>query len=803
MLRHLIIAALRNLNANRLQSAIAIIGLSIGIAAALIMALVVRNQTGYERFIPGYERTYRLLEETTPAGHAPLYRTNVSSKAASIIKLNAPEIESATRLILPNSSVAGGARVAELKRGEISASEPIYWADPNVFDVLPLPVFRGDLAKALSQPDGIVLPRATAHKYFGRDDVVGQTILLDGNPMTVRAVIEDLPQNATSLEAGIFASGLAAASPLVKSPQTDVQTYLRLKPGIDVAALEGKIPDLTRLVQGPPPPPGENPNSLPRPTLLLLLVPIDRLPLFAGLFPGAQTRLTVSAIVGLLVLFIASVNFVNLLTARAARRALEVGIRKVCGAAKAMLVAQFLGEAILTVLLSTCLAVALSEWLLPSVNAFMGAGAAFDYWHNPELLAALGLSIVVLGVLSGAYPAFVLSAIRPAGVLKGLLQNTPGAGLVRSGLVMLQFAILIGLVVAASVIYQQHVYSTHEGLRADIDQMLVVRGGCPPAFHDEVRKLPGVAGVSCDDGTFLGDRESINGFMRNGEPITTDVVFLDWDIFALYGIKPVAGTIPTAPDTAQSSTVIMNETAARKFGFASPKDAIGQAVKTLNRTSTVIAIVPDIAFKAAAKTIEPTRYYSGPIAAPPTAAAMIAALAQTSIRLKGQQIPETLAAIDRIWAATGHATPINRYFLDDHLQQFYLSLLRQAQLLAIFSGVAVFLASLGLLGLSISTADRRTKEIGIRKAMGAGSADVTRLLLWQFTKPVLWANLLAWPVAFYVMNGWLSGFAHHVALNPLDFVGATLLAVIVALLTVALQSTLAARAVPATALRYE
>ena len=797
MFRHLVVAALRNLNANRLQSAIAVVGLSIGIAAALIMALVVRNQTSYEHFIPGYERTYRLISESIPAGHAPLYSPNVEQKAAGIFKLNAPEIESATRLLPPRSSYPGGPNAAVLKRGDISASEPIYWADPNVFEVLPLPVFRGDLAKALSQPDGIVLPRAIARKYFGRDDVVGQTILLNGNPMIVRAVIQDLPQNATSLEAGIFASGLAAASPLVKPPGS-VPIYLRLKPGIDVAALERKIPDLVKLIQVEATAiVSENPNAPPRPTLLLLPVPIDRLPLFAGLFPGAQTRLTISAIIGLLVLFIAAVNFVNLLTARAARRALEVGIRKVCGAEKAILVAQFLGESILTVLLSTCLAVALSEWLLPSVNAFMGAGAAFDYWHNPELLAALGLSIVVLGVLSGAYPAFVLSAVRPAGVLKGLLQNTPGAGVVRSGLVMLQFAILIGLVVAATVIYQQHVYSTHEGLRADIDQMLVVRGGCTPAFHDEVRKLPGVTGVSCAEGSFLGDGEAPSSFMRNGEVVTTDVVFLDWDIFALYGIKPVAGTIPKVPDTRQAPTVIMNETAARKFGFASPKDAIGQAVKTLNRTSTIIAIVPDIAFKAAAKTIEPTRYYPGP------GAGTLAALAQTSIKLKGQQIPETLAAIDRIWAATNHATPINRYFLDDHLQQFYLSLLRQAQLLAIFSGVAVFLASLGLFGLSISTADRRTKEIGIRKAMGAGSTDVTRLLLWQFTKPVLWANALAWPIAFYVMNDWLNGFAHHVALNPLVFVGATLLAVIVALLTVAVQSTLAARAVPATSLRYE
>ena len=801
MFRHLLTAALRNLSANRLQSGIAIIGLSIGIAAALLMALIIRNQTTYDHFIPGHERTYTVLSQFTPPGHPANYNEWTNYSVADQLKLNVPGIEAVTRLIVPEANKSGET-FATLKQGEIAGKETIYFAEPNAFSVLPLPVLSGDLANALRRPDGIVIPRAIARKYFGRDDAAGRIIMLNDRPRMIGAVIEDLPVNGTELKSGIFASSAVTFSTLADAPDRftiSVYTYLRLKPGASIADVEQAMPKLFAHLL-----PASFSGQF---TLAMPLVRLDQIPLFEGLHPGARSKVAIEALVGLLILFIAAANFVNLLTARAARRALEVGVRKVCGAVRRLLVLQFLGESILTVFFATCLALALGEWLLPSLNAFLGASAKLDYWQNPSMLGLLLSFVALLGLLAGAYPAFVLSSFRPSGVLKGVQPHAPGADLIRNALVVLQFAILIGLVVAATVSYQQNLYATREGLRGNIDQMLLMRGGCKPGFRDEVRNLPGVAGAACTDITFLaGNDEGPIGY--KGQVFHIHRAFFDLGVFALYGIKPLAGSLPAASSPAfigAAPGLVLNEAAVKLFGYASPQAAIGQAMwdgipggrRTPPNPSPIIAVVPDFSFQPlAAEPIAPAVYTSGanPFGNEDDV---------VSIRLRGQQIPETLAAIDRLWAATNPNTPITRFFLNEHMQQLYIGLLRQAQIFAVFSGVAIFLACLGLLGLSISTAERRTKEIGVRKAMGAGSGDVTRLLLWQFAKPVLWANLIAWPIAWYAMDRWLSGFAYHVTLSPLVFVGATLLAVLVALFTVAVQSTLAARAVPATALRYE
>ena len=805
MFSHLTIAALRNLSANRLQSVIAIIGLAVGISTALLIALIIRNQLTFDHFIPGYERTYMAVSQYTQAGRPSTYNDHARPTAAALLKLNAPEVENTTRLLLPAQSLTGNT-LATLKQGQVTADEFVYWTDPNAFEVLPLAVFKGDLAKALLQSDGIVLPRTIARKYFGRDDVLGQVILVNTHPMTVRAVIEDLPVNGTSLESGIFASNLASFSPPVAT--ADGVTFVRLKPGASVSALERRLPQLIN-----------DPFSAPETSYAMLLVPLDQIPLLEVFHPSAKAKLAVLAIAGTLILLIAAINFVNLLTARAARRALEVGIRKVCGAARRMLVLQFLGESILTVFLASCLGIALSEWLMPAANAFLETGARLDYWQNPLMLGLILTGILALGLLAGAYPAFVLSSFRPSGVLKGALMHSRGADFIRNALVVMQFAVLIGLVVAAAVIYQQNLYATRDGLRGNIDQMLVVQGGCKPALRDQLRKLQGVSGVSCS--TAFLDAPSRARMTFKGENVSMNREWLDPGWFALYGIKPLAGSLPPASsagdyDPNAAPGIILNEAAARHFGFASPQAAIGQVmtatVPVLARANQgtsqnskpvapppavipVIAVVPDFTFKSLAdQPILPTTYSPSPLNV---------GIAAISIKLKGQQISETLVSIDQLWGAANPDKPISRFFLDEHMQQLYISILHEAQLFAVCSAVAVFLACLGLFGLSISATERRTKEIGIRKAMGAASSDITRLLLWQFAKPVLCANLIAWPVAFYVMTDWLNGFAYHVALSPLVFVGAALLAVIVALLTVVTQSTFVARAVPATALRYE
>jgi putative ABC transport system permease protein len=829
MIRHIFIAAWRNMAANRLTSAIAILGLAVGIAAALLMALVVRNQLSFDHFIPDYQRTYLVLRRPVSISAEDRARwacPNVSwscyvtdPKAAALLKLNVPDIESVARLA-PNGIVTERARPVKVKYGNATGWESISWADPNIFDVLRLPVLHGDLATSLARPDSIVLPRALAEKYFGRADVTGQILQVDGRPMTVRAVIRDLPSNATEFESGIFVSALSSSSKLVFASSTATgqpprggsivaATYVRLKPGASVASVEAQA---TRLLGTK----ADKSNGQVEATIKLFR--LDRIALDERSNPGIHARLTVAGLAGLLVLFIALVNFVNLKTAQAVRREKEVGVRKTCGSDRLTLIVQFMGEAMIAVVLAALIALAASEWLVPAVNAFLRTGVRLDLLSDPLLLGFLLAAIIVSGLLAGAYPALVLSAFKPANALRGWT-GTAGTSLTRHLLVMLQFAILIVLAVSACVVWQQRTYATGEAIRIDADQVLLVRfhspqgprgpanmqapGFCPAGFTDEVRRLPGVQDIRCTNLYFVGENGFYSWYTKEHSIDQILAGQVDPGIFALYGVKPLAGSL------ADTAGVIVNLAAVKKFGFASPQAALGKSwifsagmapesvtdfSKIDGAHAVITAVVPDFAFTPVTRSVQPAIY--SPWFRGNSDRAV-------HIKLRGTQIPETLAAIDRIWAATNQPGPIDRVFVGDYMEQLYQDMTREARFLSVFAAIAILLACLGLFGIAVSTAERRTKEIGIRKAMGAGNAQIVALLLWQFAQPVLWANVIAWPLAWWLMRRWLSGFAYHIDLHWWVFAAASLGALLIALATVAGQAWLTARAKPVLALRYE
>ena len=814
MIRHILIAAWRNMAANKLISAIAILGLAVGIAAALLMAAVIRNQLSFDHFIPGHERTYIAVTRDNPRiakpapCHAIPYCQRGMPALAAKLKLAAPEIEAITRLAYTEGF--NGDEPLTLQAGGVTGQEMLYWADPNAFDVLPLPVLHGDLATALRRPDGIVLPRAMARKYFGRDDVVGRTITLEGHPMIVRAVIRDLPANGTTLMSGIFAAGTAAFSPIAPNRPggPPVYTYLRLRPGASVAAVEDRITAVADAVVFRMGMPNEQHNLS-----LGHLLRLDRANLDEVNNPGVHARLAAAALAGLMVLLIALLNFVNLTTARSGRREKDVGVRKACGAGRAALIAQFLGEAMLAVLLATILALAAGEWLMPMVNAFLRTGARLNDPLLPLLLAA----VLASGLAAGAWPAFVLSAFRPASTLRGWSAGTR-AGLIRNLLVALQFAMLILLAIAAAVVWQQRQYATHDALKADFDNVLLVQSNlppvpgrrpfmlnmqspdaCPASFRDAVQRLPGVRDVRCTSQSFLRANSGFNWFARNGTLMSMNSSRVDPAVFRLYGIRPLAGTL------ANTSGAIINMSAVKFLGFASPQAALGHSWipkelpaddwRTRNELhSRITAVVPDFAFTPVTEAIQPTVYGAWTDGQPTRA---------IHIKLTGTRVPETLAAIDHAWNASGQPGVIDRIFVADYIAQFYQDMLREAQFFTTFAAIAIFLSCLGLFGIAVSTAERRTKEIGIRKAMGAGNAQIVALLLWQFAQPVLWANVIAWPVAWWLMRRWLSGFAYHIDLHWWVFAAASLGALAIALATVAGQAFLTARAKPVLALRTE
>jgi putative ABC transport system permease protein len=471
------------------------------------------------------------------------------------------------------------------------------------------------------------------------------------------------------------------------------------------------------------------------------------------------------------------------------------------------LVLQFLGESLLYTTLAAGLGLALANLALPSVNVFLDSGGQLALARDPVLAAAIVLGILVVALLAGCYPALVLSGFRPALVLKGLTVRAGGA-ITRQALVVVQFAILVGLLIAAAVIYRQRIYAVHDVLRVDADQILIIRGDCKPALLNELRALPGVRAAHCSSQALLNRSNFTNSRLRDGTPLAIDTIALDFGALSLYGIEPLAGTLAAAPNASQ---VVINETAARRFGFTSAAAAIGQplplengaqliaemtgAGDTVAAANQIVAVVADFAFDAALHKVRPTIYT--------TTVSREYPLPLLNVQLSGRDIPQTLEAIDRSGIATGRDKPPERFFLSQYMNDLYAAVLREAQAVGVFAALAAVLACLGLLGLSAATAESRTKEIGVRKAMGAATADIVRMLLWQFSVPVLWASLVACLVSGVLLGRWLEGFSDHVALSPLVFLAASATALVIALATVLGQSLLIARARPADALRYE
>jgi len=784
--RHFATAYARNLQATRLLSAIAVTGLAVGLAGALMLALVARNALGFNGFVPDRDRTYLGISILSGSGMAPVVNDTSNSRAAGMIQANLPDVEAIGRL--------SSADVTLRRNGEAIAAK-IYWADPEAFDVLRLPAVAGSPKAALSSPDGLVMTRSEAARLFGRANALGAVIEVDGTPMVLRAVIADLPVGMSDLNRGIFASGRSAKSSFATSDAPrdftiSARTYLRLRQGASPEAAERR---LAPLIDGVLP-------DFMRGSYAMRLVPIGGLALHEGLHPGERERLEVGSLVAAFILFIAIANYVNLSTALSVRRWREIGVRAACGATRGQIARQFLAEAVATVLIALLLGAALVELTLPSLNALFQTRATFDYLAHPILLLWLALGGIVLGLVAGAYPAMILSSLSPAALLRDRGIAIKGRSIVADGLVAMQFAILIGLMVALAVVYQQRRFAMTEALRLNVDQLLVVDAPCPASFRNEVARLPGVRGTSCA-GRALLDNSSFSLLPDGIHHIPTDLMSILPSGFSLLGITPIAGSLSTlAPDGEKAfKGFVVNETLVRRFGLGSPQAAIGKLVpissNPSDRGAPILAVVPDFSLLSVETAIKPTIYFDQPTFQGTPGLVLI--------KLAGHDIPETVAAIDRLWRKTGQQQPIERQFLSDHIEGLYRDLERNARIFGLFSGVAALLSATGIAGMAIATAERRTKEIGIRKALGARTDQVLALLLARMSRPVLWANLIAWPCAWWLMRDWLNGFAYRVPLHLWIFPAAALVALAITLCSAGLQAWKVARRRPIEALRYE
>jgi putative ABC transport system permease protein len=823
MFSNYLAAAVRNLSRNWLYAGVTIAGMAIAFTSAILIGLYLRHELTYDRFIPGHERVFLVSQTVQTQGKPPFRLDDTSALLAADLKARIPQIQYFARTTPASFPPA-------LRHGDVSISERDFvWADPDFFKVMPMPAIAGNPATALEAPDALVLTRSAARKYFGQDRPVGRQLMMNGKPMRIAAVIEDIPSNS-HLTGDVFGSSLAADSLLRNlenagySANSNI-TYVRLKPGASAASVNAALrafvaerlrPYLRKLN------PDERYTDITmrlKPLTSIHLDPADG----GDPKPGADVKvLTGIGVIGGLIVLVAAINFVTLMTARASRRAVEVGVRKALGAERRHLVIQFMGEALIYVAVALVLAVALAELLLPAVNAALQRKMTFDYLSEPGLLAAMLGVALTTGLLAGLYPALVLSSFRPAAVLKGgpLAGGVRGM-VVREILVVAQFAVLVTLLLSTATIVRQTLFALKDATHTNKENVLLLGAApCTDALRNAMLSVPGVQAAACASPAAVGLNHSVGMEEANGRRAMLEYQQVDFGFFEVYRVRPLAGRLfdirRPADDGANlngaAPPVVMNETAARTMGFRSPQEAIGKPLTwsydpalAVNRmstasapyqTSTIIGVVPDISFGSVRLRVEPTFYYVSP-------KNDVIQSAVLNIRLDPLRSAQAVRDIDRMWAKVSQGQPVQQYFADQFLLRLYIDNVIQGGFIAVCALIAVSIACLGLFALSAFTAERRTKEIGVRKAMGASSGDILKLLLWQFTKPVIWATLIAWPVAFLAMRWWLSSFAYRVDQAPWTFAAAGAAALLIAWATVFVHALNVARAKPLTALRYE
>jgi putative ABC transport system permease protein len=829
MFRNYLTVALRSMIRHKLYSIINIAGLAVGLACVLFIVLFVRDELSYDQWLPGTEHLYRLELTVLVPGRPHLAMAVIPYATPAAMKDEIPEVTAMTRVWHEEMT---------LTSGDKQFDETVDFVDPGFFQIIKLNLIAGDPQQVLREPESIVLSQSAARKYFGDADPLGKTMTTgrggcEGNDracldstisLKVTGVVRDIPHNS-QLAGEFFVPNNSLTDRYSQKMKESWLSqngwgYLQLAPGADPQAVIAKTaPILDRALTKDLHRFGINLTG--EQAYLLHLTPFAKVHLNSSrwLFnmtpPGSLETVYGVAAIGLLVLLVACFNFMNLATARALLRAREIALRKTMGARRSQLVVQFLGEAVLMALLGLLLALAIVEMLLPVFDAFLQRPIAFKYTADWPLLMLMLAIAVAAGLVSGSYPALVLSGFRPASVLRANTAGQAGSGGLRAILVVLQFAVSIGLGIAALVVFSQIRFARNVDLGLQRDNVLIVgthgrvTGEGRESFVQALRSHPGVLALGMANYQPFDEGQSLVNVIVEGHPeaIMLNEIDASPDIPKVYGMKLIAGRLLSdthaddrmyrgkdflQPDARnEGHNLLINESAAARMGFT-PQQAVGKTILFGNQHLNIVGVLADAKFGGAREPVKPTAfdYYAEQPA-------------DIAVRVRGDMIPQTVSFIDKSWRSFAPITAVHRHFLDDSFDKLFSADERQGKMFGIFVAIAIFIASLGLFGLAAFTAGRRTKEIGIRKVFGARTRDVVLLLIWQFSIPVLIANAIAWPLAWYYLRGWLEGFAFRISLSPLYFAGVGMVALVIAWITIFAHAWRVARANPINALRYE
>ena len=804
--------ALRSLLKSKGFTAINVLGLMLGIATCLLIVFYVLDELSYDRFNEKADRIYRVNNEIKFGGNEKIYAAS-PAPAAVALRSDFPEIEQVVR-------VQSGGRIRVKKGSQYIQEDYSGYADSTLFSVFTFPMLEGDPAAALRDPNSVVIPEHIAQKYFNSVDVVGRVLLVDDDhPYKITGVIRDIPNESHLRFDFIFSLATLASSREDAWLSNNFDTYVLLKPGVDVARVNAKFPAFLRKYMGP------QLESFLHLTMdgfeqggnyyRFRLFPMLKIHLWSNsmddLAPNGNIEyIYIFSAIALVILLIACINFMNLSTARSANRAREVGVRKVLGSPRKYLVIQFLSESILVTLAGAVLAVLLAWMLLPLFNMLSGKELVVSYALVRTMAPVLLVFVVIIGCLAGSYPAFYLSAFQPVHVLKGGKGSSVGGGLkngrLRSALVVFQFAISFFLIASTLLVYRQIRYIQSRDLGYDREHVLIVQntyglGDRATAFKQEVSRLAGVERLTLAEALptdNYGDWTSLfeDRGLDQKRAIHSQRWSVDEDYLSTLGIQLISGRNFSRDMSTDSSAIVINEAAAKMLSYKNPlgKDVYAPTDNLLKNIATyhIIGVVKDFNFRSLRENITPLVFHLGNDHG---------ALA---IRLRaGSDVAAVLAQVREKWKAFSPNEEFAYSFMEQDFEGLYRVEQRIGKLFISFSSLAILIACLGLFGLATYAAEQRTKEIGIRKVLGAGVSTIVGMLSGQFMRLVLLSVVIATPVAWLVMSKWLEGFAYRIDISIWVFAVAGLIALLIAMLTVSVQTFRAASANPVDSLRND
>ncbi|GHA55948.1 ABC transporter permease [Pontibacter akesuensis] len=806
MFSNYIKSTLRNLAWHKGFTLINIAGLALGLTACLLIGLFVYDELQYDKFLPEGEQVYRVYNQQTGEEGGD-FIASVPPMFATTLEDNFPEVEATARILMLTFSNNSLVEVGEKQLYE----KGMFLVDPSFFEIFQLNFKYGSPEKALDDPSSIVISDEFAERVFGDIDPVGKEVNINKSTLLVKGVFES---NAKlHLPVNFILPMDAAQIPAERMKNWGWQqfyTYVKLKKGADPDFVLSKFRNIVKQQRDPEQ--NKPHNYLP------FFQPLEEVYLYSSAFKydqnlkGNITYVKALGIIAVFILLIACFNFVNLATAKSMQRAKEVGVRKAIGASRGQLMVQFLLETILLTLISVVFAAALTSLLLPSLNEFAGKSMSFNVFTDPAyLLLLVGLTLVV-GLLAGIYPAMVLSGFQPVRVLKSAVVVDSKVGKIqwlRHGLIVVQFALSIFLIISAMVVYKQVSYLHTKDLGFDKDQIMFfsMRGdnmfGNYETFKSELRKGPGIQNVAIGYG-FPGDATAGDRVIvpKNGERVhqSATLLMIDFDYINTLNVQTVAGR-PFSREykTDADHAFMINETAVKDLGFGTAEKALGQTLlwptwdnQDSVKEGKIIGVVKDFHVSSLYDKVEPTvlQIYPG-------------ANIKVAVKMDAENIAGAIAHVKEVWGKFSPDYPIEYIFMDDNFAKMYTAEDKLKSLLTIFTGIAIFVACLGLFGLAAYAAERRKKEIGIRKVLGAETSSIVTLLSKDFLKLVLVAAIIAFPLAWYAMGKWLEDFAYRIDIPIWVFILAGAVAGLLAFLTISFQAVRAATANPVNNLRMD